>query len=104
MTTRPTNQAAADRAAGHLAPPAPATDAAAGGDHVTAREITEFLHDLARIRSADLDTDPTERAALPARKTDLFTRIADQHTHTDHPPPSTTPPPTTPTAPEGRTP
>jgi hypothetical protein len=48
-------------------------------DHVTAREITEFLRDLARLRSPAVGADPAEHAALLARKTELFARIAAQH-------------------------
>jgi len=89
-----TNQAASD--------PAPLLTTTVGGptDHVTAGEIAEFLHHLARYRSPALGGDPADRATLPARKTDPFTRIADPHARTAAGPPSTT----TPTAPEGRTP
>ena len=50
---------------------------------VTAGEITEFLHRLARLRPPALGGDPAERAALLAHKAELFARIADQHAHTD---------------------
>ena len=50
---------------------------------VTASEIAEFLHRLARHRSTILGGDPAEHAALLAHKADLFARIADQHAHTD---------------------
>lgn len=45
---------------------------------VTASEITEFLHHLARLRSHGLADDPAERTALLAHKAELFTRIAQQ--------------------------
>jgi len=98
VTAQPTGRAAADQAASDPTTLVP-TPAA---DHVTAREITEFLPHLAELRAARRD-DPARRAAFLARKTDLFTRITNQHARTaDDPPPSTTP--TTPTTPEGRTP
>ena len=50
---------------------------------VTASEIAEFLHRLARHRSSILGGDPTEHAALLAHKAELFSRIADKHAHTD---------------------
>ena len=50
---------------------------------VTAGEIAEFLHRLARHRSTILGGDPAEHAALLAHKAELFARIADQHAHTD---------------------
>jgi hypothetical protein len=60
----------------HPAPPDPPP-------RVTAREIAEFLHELARHHVPDRGGDPTSHATLLARKADLFTRIADQHAHTD---------------------
>ena len=50
---------------------------------VTAGEIAEFLHRLARHRPTVLGGDPAEHAALLAHKAELFARIADQHAHTD---------------------
>ena len=50
---------------------------------VTAGEIAEFLHQLARHRTPSRGGDPTSHAALLARKADLFARIADQHARTD---------------------
>ena len=50
---------------------------------VTAGEIAEFLHRLARHRPPALGGDPAEHTTLLAHKADLFARIADQHTHTD---------------------
>jgi hypothetical protein len=50
-------------------------------DRVTAADIAEFLHHLARIRcgiSGADPIDPVERAAFLSRKAALFTRIADQ--------------------------
>jgi hypothetical protein len=86
------DQAASDAAP--LVPTATAADtaadpAAAEPGRVTAREIAEFLRHLAEFRS-DARSDPGERAALLARKADLFTRIAAD--------------PTASSAPEGRTP
>ena len=74
--------------------------------HVTAGEIAEFLRHLARFRSPAVGEDPTDHAALLARKSELFARIADQHAHAATDPPSTAAPttPTAPTAPEGSTP
>jgi hypothetical protein len=63
--------------ADHRPRPAP-TDPTPTG-HVTAGEITEFLHHLARTRPPALGGDPADYAALLARKADLITRIADQH-------------------------
>ena len=121
MTVQPAGSdfgaAAADQAASDLAPPLPTATASTPddpapaidhpddhhADRVTAVDITEFLHHLACLRSPASGTDPADRAALLARKTELFTRIADQHAATTGQPPPTTPPPTTPTTPEGRT-
>ncbi len=102
MSTQPSDPIAAARSAGDAAAlvPTPATQPT---DHVTAREIAEFLRHLARFRSPAVGGDRTEHAALLARKTELFARIADQHAHTATGPPSAAAP-TTPTAPEGRTP
>lgn len=53
-------------------------------DRVTATDIADLLHHLARMRCAisDLDpADPAERAAFLSRKAALFTRIADQAEH-----------------------
>lgn len=104
MTAEPGGRAAADQATSDPAPLLGTTTAAVGpADDVTAGEIAEFLH-LARFRSPVLGGDPVDRAALMARKADLFTRIADQHARTTAGPPSTTAPTTpTPTPPEGRT-
>ena len=109
MTAHPTGRAAADQAASDRTALVPTPTPAA--DHVTAREITEFLRHLAELRIGARRDDPAPRAAFLARKTALFTRITNQHARTaDDPPPSTTPPPTpptaptAPTAPEGRTP
>lgn len=105
MITEPASRATTNQAASDPAPlltTATATASAAGGptDHVTAGEITEFLHHLARYRPPALGGDPADRATLLARKADLLTRITDQHARTAAGPPSTT----TPTAPEGHTP
>jgi hypothetical protein len=50
---------------------------------VTAAEIAEFLHRLARLRPPALGGDRAEHAALLTHKAELFARLADQHTHTD---------------------
>ena len=50
---------------------------------VTAGEIADFLHRLARHRPPALGGDPAEHTTLLAHKAELFARIADQHTHTD---------------------
>jgi hypothetical protein len=47
-------------------------------DRVTAADIAEFLHHLARMRCGITGADPAERAAFLSRKAALFTRIADQ--------------------------
>lgn len=104
MSTQPTGPNAADRSAGDAAALLPTATAATGpADHVTAREIAEFLRHLARFRSPAVGGDPAEHAALLARKTEMFARIADQHTRAATGAPSAAAP-TTPTAPEGRTP
>jgi hypothetical protein len=98
MTGQPTSRADTDRALNDTAslPPAATTadTAAIGPDHVTAREIVEFLRHLAEFRAGarydDPRADARARAAFQARKADLFTRIA------ANPPAST--------APEGRIP
>lgn len=77
MTAQPLGRAAADRALSDPAALIPTPTPAA--DHVTAREIAAFLHDLARTRSPALGGDPADRAALLARKAELLARIADQH-------------------------
>ena len=77
MTAQPLGRAAADRAVSDPAALIPTPTPAA--DHVTAREIAAFLHDLARTRSPALGGDPAARAALQARKAELLARIADQH-------------------------
>jgi hypothetical protein len=106
VNTQPNAWVAADRTTGDAAPlvptAAPATPPAdhAAADHVTAREIAEFLGDLARFRSPPLGGDPADHAALLARKAELLRRIADQHARTTADPL----PATAPTAPEGRTP
>jgi hypothetical protein len=100
VTAQPTGPATADQATNDPTPlvPTPTTD------HVTAREITEFLRYLAELRVDTRHDDPGPRAAFLTRKTALFTRITNQHTRTPaDPPPSTTPPPPAPTAPEGHT-
>ena len=90
MTTPPDNPAspaAAGRATSNPAPLVPTATAAdpppAGPDHVTVREIVEFLRDLAELRAGthgDTGRDnPRERAAFLARKAELFTRIGAQH-------------------------
>ncbi|MDT5024805.1 MAG: hypothetical protein QOE61_1231 [Micromonosporaceae bacterium] len=95
----PADRPASDASA--LVPtPAAATRAV---DHVTAGEIAEFLHHLARFRSPAVGGQRGEHAALLARKTELLARIAGQHARTAPGPPPTTPP-TTSMAPEGRTP
>jgi hypothetical protein len=113
VTAQPAAQATADRAASDPATLVPtATAAARPTDHITAGQITEFLHQLAEPGVRTRRDDPTRRAALPARKTDLLRRIAAEHTPTPAgplpptTPPPTTPPPTTPppTTPKGRTP
>jgi hypothetical protein len=56
-----------------------------GRDHdaVTARDIAEFLHHLAEPGRGARSDDHAERAQFLARKADLLTRIADQHTPSD---------------------
>ena len=112
MSTQPSGPTAADRSPGDAAALLPtATGATQPADHpaaghVTAGEIAEFLRHLARFRSPAVGEDPTDHAALLARKSELFARIADQHAHAATDPPSTAAPttPTAPTAPEGSTP
>ena len=112
MSTRPTGPIAADRSAGDTAALLPTTTAATPpADHpatgqVTAREIAEFLRHLTRFRSPAAGgdpADPAKLAALLARKTELFARIADQHARSTTGAPSATTP-ATPATPEGRTP
>jgi hypothetical protein len=50
---------------------------------VTAGEIADLVHRLARHRPPALGGDPAEHAALLAHKAQLLARIADQHAHTD---------------------
>jgi hypothetical protein len=102
VTTQPSGPIVADRSAGDAAALVP-TPAPGPADHVTAREIAEFVGHLARFRSPAADADPAELAALLARKAELFARIADQHARTATGPPAAAAP-TTPTAPEGHTP
>jgi hypothetical protein len=73
VTTQPAGRAAADRATSDPAPLVSTPTAAdhVAADHVTAREIADFLRDLAELRR----DDPGERAAFLARKAELFTRI-----------------------------
>lgn len=74
MTAQPARPNASDRATSNPAPlvPTATTDTS---DTVTAREITDFLHDLAELPSAR-SGDLIERAAFLARKAELFTRLA----------------------------
>jgi hypothetical protein len=132
VTTQPNGRIAADRTASDAAPLVPTGPIPTGpiptgpiptgpiptgpiptaatptrpADHVTAREIAEFLHHLTRFRSPALGGEPADHAALLARKAELLRRIADQHARTTAgPPPATAPTtPTTPTPPEGHTP
>ncbi|MDN5920550.1 MAG: hypothetical protein L0I76_36540 [Pseudonocardia sp.] len=100
MSTQATDPNAADRPTGDAAALLPtATTTTGPADRVTAREIAEFLRQLARFRSPAAGGDRAEHAALLARKTELFARIADQHARAATGPP----PPTAPTAPEGLT-
>jgi len=112
VSTQPTSPIVADRSVGDAAALLPtATGATQPADHpaaghVTAGEIAEFLRHLARFRSPAVGgdpADPAKLAALLARKTELFTRIADQHARTATGAP-TAATPTTATTPEGRTP
>jgi hypothetical protein len=111
VSTQPSGPTAADRSPGDAAAFLPtATGATQPADHptaghpttghVTAGEIAEFLRHLARFRSPAVGEDPADQAALLARKSELFARIADQHAHAVTDPPSTA----APTTPEGRTP
>jgi hypothetical protein len=101
VSTQPSGPIVADRSVGDAAALLPtATPAPGPADHVTAREIAEFLRHLARLRSPAVDADPAKLAALLARKTELFTRIADQHARTATGAPAAA----TPTTAEGRTP
>ena len=53
-------------------------------DAVTAADIAEFLHHLANLRLGEPPAgDPTDRIAFLARKSELFSRIAQQYTRTD---------------------
>ncbi len=64
-------------ATNHHPRPAPANPAPTG--HVSAGEIAQFLHHLARTHTPAQGGDPADHAALLARKADLPTRIANQH-------------------------
>lgn len=110
MNTGPSGRVAADRAlsdaasllsiaASSTAPTSTTPPLAARPEHVSVREIAEFLHDLARFRSPAAGGDRGEHAALLARKTELLHRIIQQHTRT-----AANLPPTTATAPETGTP
>jgi hypothetical protein len=90
VTTQPAGRAAADQAASNPASLVPTTTTTAAdpdtgpervtAERVTAREIVEFLHQLAELRpGTHTDTggdEPGERAAFLARKAELFTRLA----------------------------
>jgi hypothetical protein len=59
-------------------------DTATDYDHVTAADIADFTHYLAQLRFGQPRADdPAERAVFLARKAELLTRIAAQHTRTD---------------------
>jgi hypothetical protein len=109
VSTQPSGPIVADRSVGDAAALLPTTTGATqpadhpAAGHVTAREIAEFLRHLARLHSPAVDADPAKLAALLARKTELFTRIADQHARTATGAPAAAAP-TTATTPEGRTP
>lgn len=93
MTAQPAAQATTDRAASDPPTLVPtATAAARPTDHVTAGEITEFLHQLAEPQVRTRRDDSARRAAFLARKTDLLRRIAAKHTRA----PAGPLPPTTP--------
>lgn len=94
MTAQPAGPATGDRAASDAAALVPTPTAATGP--VTARDISELLAHLARLRVGAPGNDPAERAAFLARKADLLARIADPDIHPDTGPAST--------APEGHTP
>lgn len=101
MSTQPSGPDAADRSTGDTAALLPtATTTTGPAEHVTAREIAEFLRHLARFRSPAADHDPAEYAALLVRKTELFARIAEQHAGAA----TGATPTAAPMAPEGRTP
>jgi hypothetical protein len=98
VTAQPAAGATADRAASDPTTLVPtATAAARPTDHVTAGQITEFLHQFAALRVRTRRDGPARWAAFLARKTDLLRRIAAKHTRT----PAGPLPPTTP---QGRTP
>jgi hypothetical protein len=60
------------------------TDDSNDYDRVTAADIADFTRHLAELRHGQPRADdPAERAIFLARKADLLTRIAAQHTHTD---------------------
>jgi hypothetical protein len=110
VSTAPSDPITADRSTGDTAALVPTATGATQpadpvtADPVTAREIAEFLHHLARFRSPAAGGDPADHAALLARKAELFTRIADQHAGSATSPPPTKTPTPTPPPPEGRTP
>jgi hypothetical protein len=52
-----------------------------GAEPVTAPEITELIHRLARHRACN--PEPAERAALLTHKAQLLARISDRHTDDD---------------------
>jgi len=109
VTTQPNGRIAAHRTTSDAAPLVPtvtiptATPTTRPAEHVTTREIAEFLHHLTRFRSPALGGDRADYAALLARKAELLRRIADQHARAAPGPPSATAP-TTSIPPEGRTP
>jgi hypothetical protein len=108
VSTKAHGPTPAARPASDAAPLVPtATTATRPAGHVTAREIAEFLHRLARFRSPAIGGDRGDHTALLAGKAELLARIADQHARTAPGPPPTTPPTTpltTSVAPEGHTP
>jgi hypothetical protein len=104
VNTPPTGPTAADRPAGDAAALIPTAHTVA--DHVTAREIAEFLRHLTRFHSLRwaVGGDPADHAALLARKAELLARIADHQAHASSAAPTTPMAPMAPTAPEGPTP
>jgi hypothetical protein len=98
MTAQPAAQATADRAASDPTTLLPTASAAARPtDHVTAGQITEFLHQLAELRVRTRREDPPRRAAFLTGKTDLVRQITAEHIRTPAEP-------LAPTTPQGRTP
>jgi hypothetical protein len=63
--------------------PRPSPTDPAPTDHVTAREINNYLRHLDRTRPPARGGDAADYAALLAHKADLFTRIANQNALTD---------------------